>query len=321
MKPEILVVAPVYGATLAELEREFTVHKLWTAADPEGAFRNVSGSVRGVVTTGLVGLSVSRMDALPKLEIVSSVGTPHGTVDLAAAKARGVVVTDTPDSITELVAELAIGLVIAIMRKVCENDRLVRAGKWPAGVPPVGTGLGGKHCGVIGLGRIGRGFARRAEACGMSVCYHGPRRKEDVPYPYHPDVESMARAVDCLVVTCPLTPATRNLVDARVLDALGPAGFLVNVARGPIVDQAAVIAALKEKRIGGAALDVFWDEPRVPSDLMTLDNVVLTPHIGTSTREVREERGRKLLANLRAHFSGKPVPYIHGARMKDEAPG
>jgi lactate dehydrogenase-like 2-hydroxyacid dehydrogenase len=319
MKPEILVLAPVYGPTLAELEREFIVHKLWTAADPETCIRNVSRSVRGVVTTGPVGLSRSRMDALPKLEIVSSVGTPHGTVDLVEAKARGVVVTDTPDSITELVAELAIGLVVAIMRRVCENDRLVRSGKWPAGVPPVGTALAGKNCGIIGLGRIGRGFARRAEACGMTVCYHGPSRKQDVAYPYHPDPESMARAVDCLVVTCPATPATRNLVDARVLDALGPHGFLVNVARGVIVDQAALIAALREKRIAGAALDVFWDEPRVPAELMTLENVVLTPHIGTSTREVREERGRKLLANLRAHFAGKPVPHVHGARV--QAPG
>jgi lactate dehydrogenase-like 2-hydroxyacid dehydrogenase len=142
----------------------------------------------------------------------------------------------------------------------------------------------------------------------MAISYHGPRRKEDVPYPYHPDVEGMARGVDCLVVTCPATPATRNLVDARVLDALGPQGFLVNVARGLIVDQAALIAALQEKRIAGAALDVFWDEPRVPAELMALDTVVLTPHIGTSTREVREERGRKLLANLRAHFAGEPVP-------------
>jgi lactate dehydrogenase-like 2-hydroxyacid dehydrogenase len=308
VKPELLVLAPIYGPTLAELEREFVVHNAWTAADPEACIKNVAGSVRGVVTTGLVGLSGNRMELLPKLEIVASVGTPHGTVDLAAARARGIVVANTPDSITELVAELALGILIALMRRVCENDRLVRAGKWLSGVPPMGTALAGKRCGIIGLGRIGRGFARRAEACGMAISYHGPRRKEDVPYPYHPDVEGMARGVDCLVVTCPATPATRNLVDARVLDALGPQGFLVNVARGLIVDQAALIAALQEKRIAGAALDVFWDEPRVPAELMALDTVVLTPHIGTSTREVREERGRKLLANLRAHFAGEPVP-------------
>ena len=309
MKPEILLVAPIYAPTRAALEQEYVVHDLTAARDPAALVKEVAERVRGVVTTGLVGLSASRMEALPKLEIVASVGTPHGTVDLAAARERRIVVANTPDSITELVAELALGLVIAVARRVCETDRFVRAGKWPEGVPPMGTAIAGKTCGIVGLGRIGRGVARRAEACGMTVRYHGPSRKEDVPWTYHPDVESLARASDCLIVTCPATAATRNLVDATVLGALGPEGFLVNVARGPIVEQAALIAALQEKRIAGAALDVFWDEPRVPAELMTLENVVLTPHIGTSTREVRQERGRKLLANLRAHFAGQRVPY------------
>ena len=142
----------------------------------------------------------------------------------------------------------------------------------------------------------------------MSVCYHGPHEKQDAPWPYYPDLESMARKADCLVACCPLTPASRNLIDARILDALGPEGFLVNVARGPVVDEAALIAALASKRIAGAGLDVFWDEPRVPAGLMAMEHVVLVPHIGSSTQEIREERGRKLLANLRAHFAGKPVP-------------
>ena len=141
----------------------------------------------------------------------------------------------------------------------------------------------------------------------MSVCYHGPREKQDAAFPYFPDLESMAREADCLVVCCPLTPETRNLVDARILDALGPEGFLVNVARGPVVDEAALLAALANKRIAGAGLDVFWDEPRVPAALTEMENVVLVPHIGSSTREIREERGKKLLANLRAHFAGKSV--------------
>jgi lactate dehydrogenase-like 2-hydroxyacid dehydrogenase len=142
----------------------------------------------------------------------------------------------------------------------------------------------------------------------MAVCYHGPRRKDDVPYPYYPDLEAMARAVDCLVVMCPLTPATRDLIGKRVIDALRPESFLVNIARGPVVSQEALIAALREKRIAGAGLDVFWDEPNVPPELMAMDNVVLSPHLGSATLEIREERGRKLLANLRAHFSGQPVP-------------
>lgn len=307
MKPDILVTRPFYAPTLAELEREFIVHKLWTAQDPDAFTKEVSGRVRGVVTTGLVGFSRARMDALPRLEIISSYGNPHGTVDLAAARERGMIVTNTPDFITPTVADLALGLVIAVMRRIAEGDRFVRAGRWPQGPLPAGRDLGGKTCGIVGLGRIGREIAKRVQACGMSVCYHGPHRKDDVSYPHYPDLEAMARASDCLVVICPLTPATRNLVDARVIAALRPESFLVNIARGPVVNQEALIAALKDKRIAGAGLDVFWDEPQVPAELTTMDNVVLSPHMGSATLEIREERGRKLLANLRAHFAGKPV--------------
>lgn len=307
MKPEILVTRPFYAPTLAELEREFTVHKLWTAQDPDAFIKEVSGGVRGAVTTGLIGLSRAQMEALPKLEIIASFGNPRGTVDLAGARERGLIVTNTPDYISAIVADLALGLVIAVMRRIAEGDRFVRAGKWPQGPLPPGRDLGGKTCGIVGLGRIGREIAKRVQACGMSVCYHGPHRKHDVSYPYYPDLEAMARESDCLVVICPLTPATRNLVDARIIDALGPEGFFINIARGPVVNQEALIAALKNKRIAGAGLDVFWDEPQVPAELTTMDNVVLSPHMGSATLEIREERGRKLLANLRAHFSGKPV--------------
>ncbi|MEK7230526.1 MAG: 2-hydroxyacid dehydrogenase [Pseudomonadota bacterium] len=306
-KPEIVVTVPIYAPVLAELEREFTVHKLWTASDPDAFLREVSGRVRGAVTTGLLGLSRSRFDALPKLEIVACFGTPHGTVDLEVAKERRVVVTNTPDFITDTVADLAVGLLVTVMRRICESDRFVRAGKWLNAAATPGREVHGKTCGIVGLGRIGRAIARRAEAFGMSVCYHGPHRKPDAAWPYYSDLESMAREADCLVVCCPLTPASRNLIDARILDALGPEGFLVNVARGPVVDEAALLAALKSRSIAGAALDVFWDEPRVPAALIEMENVVLVPHIGSSTQEVREERGRKLLANLRAHFAGKPV--------------
>ena len=307
MKPEILVLVPIYAPTLAALEREYTVHKLWTARDPDALVKEVSGRVRGVVTTGSSGMSSGLIEALPRLEIVGCFGTPRGTVDLAVAKGRGVIVTNTPDSITHDVADMAMGLIVAVMRRIPQADRFVRAGKWAAGLFPPGAGLGGKTCGIIGLGAIGREIAKRAEAFGMSVCYHGPRRKEDVAYPYYPDLESLARESDCLVVACTATPETRNLVDARILDALGPEAFLVNIARGSIVDEPALIAALQGGRIAGAGLDVFQNEPRVPAELMTMDQVVIVPHIGSTTREVREERARKLLANLRAHFSGQPV--------------
>ena len=298
---------PIYTPVLAELEGEFTVHKLWTARDPDAFMQEVSGRVRGAVTTGLLGFSRSRFEALPKLEIVACFGTPRGTVDLTVAKERRVVVTNTPDFITETVADLAMGLLIAVMRRICESDRFVRAGKWLQAAPLVGREVNGKICGIVGLGRIGRAIAKRAEAFGMSVCYHGPHQKPDAAWPYYPDLESMAREADCLVVCCPLTPASRNLVDAHILDALGLEGFLVNVARGPVVDEAALLAALGSRRIAGAGLDVFWDEPRVPAELMAMEHVVLVPHIGSSTQEIREERGRKLLANLRAHFAAKPV--------------
>lgn len=307
MKPEILVTKPIYGPTLAELEREYAVHKLWTARDPEAFMKEVSARVRGVVTTGLAGFTRAQMEALPRLEIIASFGNPAHTVDLAAAKEHGLIVTNTPDHIIPVVADLALGLLIAVMRRIVECDRFVRAGRWPQGRVPVGRNLGGKTCGIVGLGRIGREIASRVQACGMSVCYHGPHRKDDVPYPYYPDLEALARECDCLVVICPLTPATRGLIDARILDALGPEGFLVNVARGPVLDREALITALREKRIAGAALDVFWDEPNVPEELLTMENVVLLPHMGSSTFEIREERGRKVLANLHAHFAGKPV--------------
>jgi lactate dehydrogenase-like 2-hydroxyacid dehydrogenase len=307
MKPEILMLVPIYAPTLAALEREFTVYKLWAARDPDALLRDVSGKVRAVVTTGSSGMAASLFDALPRLEIVGCFGTPHGAVDLGLAKRRGVIVTNTPDSITEDVADLALGLMVAAMRRIVEADRFVRAGKWLSGLFSPGTGLGANTCGIIGLGAIGRGIGRRAEAFRMTVCYHGPRRKENVSYAYYSDLAELARVSDCLVVACTSTPETRNLVDASILEALGPEGYLVNIARGPIVDEQALIVALRNRRIAGAALDVFWDEPRVPAQLMTMENVVLAPHIGSTTLEIREARGAKLLANLRAHFAGRPV--------------
>lgn len=312
MKPGILVTTPIHAPTLAALESEFTVSRLWAAADADAFLAQAGNSVQGAVTNGLVGFSRSLMESLPRLEIIACFGTPRNTIDLAAAQERGVIVTNTPDAIAEPVADLALGLIIAVMRRICEADRYVRSGNWQQGPMAPGTGLGGKICGIVGLGRIGREIATRAQAVGMSVRYHGPHRKEDAPYPYHPEAESLARASDCLVIACPETPATRGMIDRRILDALGPAGFLVNIARGPIVEESALVSALAEKRIAGAGLDVFWNEPRVPPALLALANVVLIPHMGSTTHEVRDERGAKVLANLRAHFAGQPVLHPFG---------
>lgn len=310
MKPEILIVTPIYAPTLAQLERDYFVRKLWAQLNPDEYMRQECREVRGLVTTGLFGYSRRHIESLPRLEIITCFGNPHGVAaeHRAAAAMRKVVVTNTPDSITEPVADLALGLLVAVMRGIVHADRFVRAGKWTAGPLSPGRGLGGKHCGIIGLGAIGKAVAKRVEPLGMSVCYHGPRRKTDVAYPYYADLEAMARASDCLIVSCPATPETRNLVNGRVLDALGPQGYLVNVARGSVVDEQALIAALKEKKIAGAGLDVYADEPRVAAELVAMEQVVLTPHIGSTTQEVREARGAKVLSNLRAHFAGNAVP-------------
>lgn len=308
MKPEILVLLPIFAPTLAALEQQYIVHKLWAALDRAALLKEIAPRVRAVVTTGLAGCDVATMQALPKLEIIASFGSPRYTLDVAAATTRGIVCTRTPDAIPESVADLALGLMIDVMRRIAAGDRFIRAGGWEKGLARPGNEVRNKRCGIVGFGAIGQGVAKRALAFDMPVCYYGPNKKES-PHSYYADLVAMAKAVDVLVLCCPLTPQTRNLVDAKVLEALGAEGFLVNVARGPVVNEQALIAALQEKRIAGAALDVFWDEPRVPATLLAMENVVLAPHIGTSTQEVRVERGRKVLANLEAHFAGQPVPY------------
>ena len=308
MKPELLLVKAIYAPATAELERDFIVHKPWTQQQPETYVRQACGNVQAAVTTTTGGFTRDQLDALPRLEIVACYGPYTTLVDVAAARERGIAVTCTPDSTAEPVADLAMGMLVAVMRKLCEADRFVRAGRWPAEVFESGRDVRGKSCGIVGLGRIGREVARRAESFGMRVCYHGPRMK-GVAYRYFADLEDMARHSDVLVVCCQLSAVTRNLVDCRVLRALGPDGFLVNIARGAIVDEDALVAALQERQIAGAALDVFRDEPHVPAALMQMDNVVLAPHMGTSTREIRDERMRKLLASLRAHFAGQSLPH------------
>lgn len=309
MKPEILLTMPIYPPVVAELDRAFTMHQLWTTSDPARYLQEACGGVRAVVAVGAAGVPPGIVEALPRLELIACFGTPDARVEFSGAAERSIPIANTPDDILGTVAELAAGMAIALMRGIVRNDRFVRSGRWPQEAPYAGSTLIGETCGVVGLGGIGREVAARLQAFGMAISYQGPRRKSDVGYAYFEDLSSLARASDCLVITCPSTPETAGLIDARILDALGPEGYLVNLARGPIVDERALIAALKEERIAGAALDVFWDEPHVPVALMDMDNVLLLPHTGSTTREIREERGRKLMANLRAHFSGEPLPY------------
>ncbi len=307
MNTDLLILTPIYEPTMRALEERYRVHKLWEQPDPKTYLAQPHPEIRAAVTSGVAGFRGEQIACLPNLEIVACFGVAHGTLDLKCTRERGIVVTNTPDNSTDTVADLALGLMLSVMRRIGEADRYLRAGAWDKNQFPMATGLTGKTCGLVGLGNIGRAIAKRAEACGMRPVYYGPRRKADVQYPYFEDVEALAGEADCLIVACPERPDTRNLVNARVLKALGEGGFLVNIARGSVVDEGALIAALKEGVIAGAALDVFPDEPRVSPELRAMDNVVLTPHIGTSTNEIRQERSNLVLANLEAHFSGKPV--------------
>ncbi len=316
-KPEVVVLHRIFAPTLAELEARYTVHKLWLAPDCAALLGEIAPRVRAAVTTGLLGCDAATMAALPKLEIIATFGAPRASLDVAAAKARGIICANTPDEITEAVADLALGLMIDVMRGVTAGDRFIRAGLWEKEIARPGFEVRRKKCGIVGLGSIGQFVATRVQAFGMSVHYHGPRRK-DVPFAYYDNLEALARAVDVLIVCCPLTPQTRGLITAPVLEALGPQGFLVNVARGAVVDEAALTQALRDKRIAGAGLDVFWDEPHVPPALREFDNVVMAPHIGTNTLEVRIERGRMVLANLEAHFAGRAVPYVLDALKRGD---
>ncbi len=301
------MVAPMFPAAMEALEREFTAHKLWLAPDRDALVADVAPRVRGMTTTGMVGAKAELIDALPKLEIIACFGVGYDALDVAAARRRGVIVTNTPEVLTDCVADLAMALLLASARRVCEAERYVRAGKWPQGHFPLATKVGGKVCGIVGLGRIGRAVAKRAEAFGMTVAWHGPRKK-DAPWPFHAELVELAAASDFLVVTSTGGAETFHLIDEKVLAALGPAGTLVNVARGSVVDEPALIRALQDKRLGAAALDVFEHEPRIPDALLSMENVVLLPHLGSATRETRGAMGQLVVDNLRAHFAGKPLP-------------
>jgi lactate dehydrogenase-like 2-hydroxyacid dehydrogenase len=217
-------------------------------------------------------------------------------------------VTNTPDVLTEGVAELALGLLLAVARRIPFNDRFVRAGRWPKeGDPALASSLAGRRLGIVGLGRIGRRVAGLAEAFGMEIRYGGPRRKDDVAWRYYDDLVALARDADCLMLTCKGGTETAGLIGREVIEALGPDGWLINVSRGSVVDEAALVEALVGGRLGAAGLDVFASEPRVPEALLRLDNVVLQPHQGSASEETRAAMGRLVLDNLEAHFAGRPL--------------
>ena len=306
MKPQVILAAKVLPRTQEILEQEFAVQKMYEATDRD-AFLKQHAGVRALATFGPHGATAALMDALPKLELISHFGVGVDSIDLDAAKKRNVIVTNTPDVLNDCVADTAMSLVLNAMREFPQSEAWMRSGLWPAqGMYPLTTSLGGKTLGILGMGRIGEAIAKRAEAFGMKIRYHN-RSKKALAYAYDASPVELARHSDCLMVATPGGAETAKIINAAVLDALGPRGYLVNISRGSTVDEPVLLRYLQEKRIAGAGLDVFLAEPNVNPAFFALPNAVIYPHVGSASHETRFAMGMLQVNNLRAHFAGKPV--------------
>jgi hydroxypyruvate reductase len=289
-------VSPLY---LELLRPRFATHAEFDPA--------IAPRIRGYAAGGDSTVDAALIERLPALEIISVMGVGYDGVDVAAAKARGIMVTHTPDVLNDDVADLAIGLMLCAARQLPAADRHVRSGAWERGPMPLARKMSGARLGIVGMGRIGQAIAQRALAFGMKVSYTARSGKPQLPHTFFENVRDLAANSDFLVVITPGGAGTRKLIDASVLEALGPNGILVNVARGSVVDEAALIDALERGVIAGAGLDVFENEPHVPQALRDMPQVVLAPHIGSATGETRRAMAQLALDNLSAHFEGRPV--------------
>ncbi len=306
MKEDVLVTGPFYGPSLEWLDREFTTHKLFEAKDRQAMLSAVGPRIKAVAGTGRADTAL--MQALPKLEIIANFGVGYDNVDAIAARARNVMVTNTPGVLNQAVADTTLSLILAIERRVVAADRYLRAGKWLAnGNYPLTRHLGDLKLGILGLGRIGKEIANRAMAFGMQVQYHSRTRQSDVTYPYFVSVLELAKASNVLVCILPGGAGTRHIISEAVMKALGPTGTLVNVARGSVVDTEALIRCLKDGSLGAAAIDVYDKEPETPEALWPLENVVLTPHLGSGTHATRKKMGDLVVQNLIEHFANRAV--------------
>jgi len=297
---DILQLAPLRPEIQQQLEQRYRVH-------PRDALESVADRIRGIVTNGARGPAADIIDKLPKLEIIACGSVGYDSIAVEHARAKGIAVTNTPEVLNDDVADLAIALMIMTARQLVASDRHVREGKWLKGEYPLARRASGKRVGLLGMGRIGRAIARRAEAMNNSIVYHSRRPVPDVPWRHCPDLVAMAREVDFLIAILPATPQTQKIVSRAVLEALGPDGIFVNVARGAVVDEAALVELLQDGKLGGAGLDVFAQEPKVPEALFPMNNVVLQPHVGSATVETRRAMSQLVLDNLDAHFAGKPL--------------
>ena len=303
---EVLSVANLPPFLMEPLQAAYTVHQRLHETDP-AAFAQVAPRIAAIAASGESKVGAALMDQLPALKIISVMGVGYDGIDVAAAQARGIVVTHTPGVLNDDVADLAIALMLALSRQIARADRFVRAGDWANGPLRLGRKVSGARLGVVGMGRIGQAIAHRAAAFDMRIGYTARTPKTGLPHAYWPTPAELAAHSDFLVVITPGGEGTRGLIDAEVLKALGPKGYLINVARGTVVDEPALIQALQQGVIAGAGLDVFADEPKVPEALRALDNVVLTPHMASATHETRQAMADLALHNLQAHFAGKPL--------------
>jgi lactate dehydrogenase-like 2-hydroxyacid dehydrogenase len=311
---DVLVTARLTDDLFEPIARAYRCHH-FRSPDGRELDQAVARRVRAVVQEGAWVAAPAFLDTLPALEIIAVFGVGYDGIPLAYCGHRGIAVTNTPDVLTDDVADIALALVLMTARRLGEMERFVRSGAWRRGTngPRLAATVGGKRAGILGLGRIGTAIAHRLEACRMQIAYTG-RKPQDVGWPFVADLRELASASDFLVVACPGGAATRHLVDAGVLAALGPHGTLVNIARGSIVDEQALVAALQAGTLGAAGLDVFENEPNVPASLLALENVVLLPHVGSSTRETRRAMGELCKANLDRWFAARttltPVPEV-----------
>lgn len=306
MKNELLILSPLPDFLMEPLRAAHVCHEYFDAQDKEAMLAQVGGQIGGIVMSGGGVSPVAMLEKLPKLEIIGVFGVGYDGVPVDWCKAHGIRVTNTPDVLTEDVADMASALVLMTSRRLIAANRFLHEGGWTLRAFPLAHALRGKLAGIVGLGRIGKAIAHRLEAHGVRVAYHG-RSKQEVSWEYFDSLMAMAQAVDFLVVACPGGAATKHLINAEVLKALGEKGTLINISRGSVVDEAALIAALQNGVIRGAGLDVFADEPRVPEALLQCENAVLTPHLGSATHETRAEMARLVVDNLAAHFGGKEL--------------
>jgi lactate dehydrogenase-like 2-hydroxyacid dehydrogenase len=312
-RPDVLMPVPMPALVQSGLAPHFNVVKSWLADDPDAVIDALAPNLRFIATgVPILTEGVSRpLDAaflarFPKLEMIANLGVGYDNIDAKAAAARNILITNTPDVLTDETADTAFGLLLCAVRQLPQADKYLRDGKWSDKAFPVTASLRGRTMGIVGLGRIGKAIALRGEAFGLNIIYSGRRPQPDVSYPFFASLMEMARACDILMVSTPGGPETRHLVDKSILEALGPNGILINIARGTIVDESALIDALRDKKLLTAGLDVFAEEPNVPPELLAMPHVVLLPHVGSASGPTRDLMSQLVVDNLVAVVSGKP---------------